>query len=45
MINVSSIFKDGDVLVDKYSGKEVKVNNGKVVFNTDFEVVLLEKKE
>ena len=43
-INVSSIFKDGDVLVDKYSGNEVEVKNGSAKLNTSFNIVLLEKK-
>ena len=43
-IKVGSIFKNGDILVDKYSDKEVKVNNDIVIFNSDFEFVLLEKK-
>ena len=43
-IEVGSIFENGDILIDKYSGKEVKVNNGKVVFSSDFKFVLLELK-
>lgn len=43
-IEIDSIFNNGDVLIDKYSQKEIEVKQGKVVFNTDFEVILLEKK-
>ncbi|MCK4562531.1 MAG: alpha-amylase [Flavobacteriaceae bacterium] len=43
-IEVGSIFKNGDILIDKYSEKEIEVKQGKVILNTDFEVVLLEKK-
>ena len=43
-INVSSIFKDGDILVDKYSGNEVEVKSGSANLNTPFDIVLLEKK-
>ncbi len=43
-IEVASIFKDGDILIDKYSGKDIKVKNGFVVFDSPFTIVLLEKK-
>ncbi len=43
-IDVASIFKDGDKLIDKYSGKNVMVKNGFVVFDSPFTIVLLEKK-
>lgn len=43
-INISLIFKDGDVLIDKYSEKEVTVKNGSANLNTPFDIVLLEKK-
>ena len=43
-IPVSDIFKDGDVLMDTYSGKEIKVKKGMVKINTPFDIVLLEKK-
>jgi len=42
-INVSSIFKDGDILTDTYSQKEVTVKKGTVKLNTPFNVVLLQK--
>ena len=41
-LNVSSVFKDGTALYDAYSAKAVKVENGKVVFNSDFTIALLE---
>lgn len=41
-INVSSIFKDGIVLHDAYSNETAKVENGKVVVNSNFTIVLLE---
>ncbi|MCH2032919.1 MAG: alpha-amylase family glycosyl hydrolase [Tenacibaculum sp.] len=43
-IDVSSVFKDGDVLLDTYSNKEVEVKDGKVNLSTTFSIVLLEKK-
>ena len=42
-IDVSSIFKDGDVLKDSYSNQELVVKNGKVDFFSKFSIVLLEK--
>ncbi len=42
-MNVSSIFKNGEDLKDFYSGQFVKVNQGKVIFNSKFDIVLLEK--
>ena len=42
-IDVSSVFKDGDVLKDTYSNQKVVVKNGKVDFISKFSVVLLEK--
>lgn len=44
-IDVSSIFKDGEVLKDLYSNQKVTVKNGKVNFDSEFSVVLLEKSE
>ena len=43
-LDVSKIFKDGDVLHDVYSGQNTEVKNGKVVVNSEFKIVLLEKK-
>ncbi len=42
-IDVSSIFKDGDELRDFYSDKQVRVKEGKVKINSDFNIILLEK--
>lgn len=42
-IDVSSIFKNGDLLFDAISEKQVKVVNGKVSFSSSSETVLLEK--
>ena len=42
-IDVSSIFKDGDVLKDSYSNQELVVKNGKVDFFSKFSIILLEK--
>ena len=42
-IDVSSVFKNGEILKDAYSNKEVIVKNGKVIFNSEFDTVLLEK--
>ena len=42
-IEVSSIFKDGDNLIDYYSGEKMTVKNGKVMTNSSHEVILLEK--
>ncbi len=41
-IPVSSKFKNGDLLLDKYSNQQVKVENGFVVFNSPNTIVLLE---
>jgi alpha-amylase len=43
-IDVSKIFKDGDVLHDAYSGVTSEVKKGRVVIDSEFDVVLLEKK-
>lgn len=42
-ISVGTIFKDGTKLTDAYSGGKVVVSNGKVILNTEFDIVLLEK--
>ena len=41
-ISVGSIFKEGTKLKDSYSGKETLVKNGKVILDTEFDIVLLE---
>ncbi len=43
-LDVSSLFNDGDELQDVYSGNSTKVTNGTVIINSEFDVVLLEKK-
>lgn len=42
-LNVSNIFKDGDILLDAYSEKTATVKQGMVVLNTRDDIVLLEK--
>ncbi len=42
-LDVSKLFKDGEILYDAYSNQKVKVNNGKAIIDSDFGVVLLEK--
>ncbi len=42
-IEVSSIFKNGEQLNDFYSNQKVEVKDGKVVINSEFDMVLLEK--
>ncbi len=44
-LNVSSVFKDGTVLNDAYSGAEVTVKDGVVKLDTQFGIVLLEIKK
>jgi len=41
-LDVSKIFKDGDVLHDVYSNQDLEVINGKVSVNSEFNIVLLE---
>ncbi|MBR9847200.1 MAG: alpha-amylase [Algicola sp.] len=43
-ISVSRVFEDGTVLHDAYSKQDVKVENGKVVLESPYNMVLLEKK-
>ncbi|MCF6346830.1 MAG: alpha-amylase [Flavobacteriaceae bacterium] len=43
-INVRVVFNDGEKIIDAYSGKEAKVNNGKVIIDSEFDIVLLEIK-
>jgi alpha-amylase len=42
-ISVGTIFENGTQLTDGYSGKKVVVLNGKVILDTEFDIVLLEK--
>ena len=42
-ISVGTIFEDGTKLNEAYSGKDAVVSNGKVIIDTEFDIVLLEK--
>lgn len=42
-LDVSSIFAEGTILRDAYSGKQTTVVNGTAVVNSEFDTVLLEK--
>ncbi len=42
-INVDNLFANGTKLKDAYSGKSAVVTNGKVLIDSDFSIVLLEK--
>ena len=42
-IEVLSLFKNGEKLNDFYSNQTVEVKDGKVVVNSEFDLVLLEK--
>jgi alpha-amylase len=43
-LDVSKIFKDGEVVHDAYSNQDIKVTNGKAKLNSDYNIVLLERK-
>ena len=43
-LDVSKVFKDGDLLFDRYSNQKVKVSKGSVKLNSEHSVVLIEKK-
>ena len=43
-IKVASVFDEGSMVKDAYSGKESSVKNGSVELDTEFSVVLLEQK-
>jgi alpha-amylase len=43
VLNVSSIFKNGDKLNDFYSNQIIEVKEGKITLNSAFDLVLLEK--
>ncbi len=42
-INVSGVFKDGEILIDKYSNNKVEVKDGNATLSTEFDIVLFEK--
>jgi alpha-amylase len=43
-LDVSKIFKDGEMVHDAYSNQDVKVTNGKAKLNSEYNMVLLERK-
>ena len=45
IINVLEVFKEGEMLYDAYSNQNVKVKKGAVIINSEFEILLLEKKQ
>lgn len=42
-VSVTGIFENGTKLRDAYSGKTIKVENGKAIINTEFSLVLFEQ--
>lgn len=44
IISVSSVFNDGETVIDTYSNTEIKVENGNVSLVSKYDIVLLEKK-
>jgi alpha-amylase len=42
-ISVGNIFKDGSIVLDRYSNTKAQVIKGKVKIYTDFDILLLEK--
>ncbi|UMB61821.1 alpha-amylase family glycosyl hydrolase [Lutibacter sp. A80] len=44
IVHIGTLFSEGTVLKDAYSGKEVVVKNGNVKLNSEFTIALLEKK-
>ncbi|AXG74145.1 alpha-amlyase [Flavobacterium arcticum] len=43
-VTVGDVFADGTAVRDAYSGKTTKVENGKVQFDTAFDILLIEEK-
>ncbi|MEE9349853.1 MAG: alpha-amylase family glycosyl hydrolase [Flavobacteriaceae bacterium] len=43
-ISVGEVFKENELIIDAYSGKKTTVKNGKVSIDSDFGIVLLEKR-
>lgn len=43
-LDVSKIFKDGEIIHDAYSNQDITVNNGKAILNSEYDIVLLERK-
>ena len=44
-LKVNSIFKDGTILIDTYSGTTASVKEGSVTIKSDYEIILLEAKK
>ena len=44
VLDVSNLFMDGDKLHDAYSNQTIEVINGKIIINSNFNIVLLEVK-
>ncbi|WP_378174388.1 alpha-amylase family glycosyl hydrolase [Aquimarina sp. SS2-1] len=44
-VKVNSIFKDGTVLTDAYSGEEATVKDGSLTIKSDYDIILLEVKK
>jgi alpha-amylase len=40
-IAIGDQFKDGEVLIDQYSGQKARVHSGQIRINTPFDVVLM----
>ncbi|WP_299521200.1 alpha-amylase family glycosyl hydrolase [Winogradskyella sp.] len=43
-LDVSKVFKDGDIIYDAYSKSSAEVKEGTITIDSDFDIVLLEKK-
>ena len=43
-LDVSKIFKNGDIIHDAYSNQDITVDNGKAILNSEYNIVLLERK-
>ena len=43
VVDVSSVFENGDMLMDKYSNISAEVRDGKVEINSEYGILLLEK--
>jgi len=44
ILDVSKLFSDGDMVHDAYSNQSAEVKNGKVALDSEFNIVLLEKR-
>ncbi|MEZ4792542.1 MAG: alpha-amylase family glycosyl hydrolase [Gelidibacter sp.] len=45
ILDVSKIFKDAEILHDAYSNQDIKVKDGKVTIDSEYDIVLLELKK